>query len=281
MFIDSNWGLKVGKLISYIIGGLFLIIMFFSSWFTVAPWERAFVVTFGSIWNEVYDSWFHFKNPLADRVTMNVQTKKVEIIATAASKDLQNVTAKVAVNYNIIPSAVREIKKTFWDEDTIELRLIQPSVQDSIKAATAMFTAEELITKRLAVSDNIVKNIKDKVQKQWIQISSVNIMDFNFSESFNQAIESKVTAEQEAQRAKNNLARIEFEGRQLVVQATAQKEAAIAKAQAEAESIRIQSEAIQKNWGQEYVELKRIEKWDGKLPTQMIPNSTVPFLNVK
>ena len=212
---------------------------------------------------------------------MNVQTKKVEIIATAASKDLQNVTAKVAVNYNIIPSAVREIKKTFWDEDTIELRLIQPSVQDSIKAATAMFTAEELITKRLAVSDNIVKNIKDKVQKQWIQISSVNIMDFNFSESFNQAIESKVTAEQEAQKAKNNLSRIEFEGKQLVVQATAQKEAAIAKAQAEAESIRIQSEAIKQNWGQEYVELKRIEKWDGKLPTQMIPNSTVPFLNVK
>lgn len=117
-----------------IVVGLFL---FFSSFFTVSPGERAFVVTFGSIGNDVYDSGFHFKNPLGNTVKINVQTQKHETETAAASKDLQNVTAKVAVNWNVIPSAVREIKKIYGDTDNIELRLLQPSIQDAIKATTA------------------------------------------------------------------------------------------------------------------------------------------------
>lgn len=256
-----------------------ILILFFKSWFTVAPGERAFVVTFGQIWTQVYDSWFHFKNPLADAVFINVQTQKLDVDATAASKDLQNVSAKITVNYNIIPSAVREIKKNFWDEDALVLRLLQPAIQDAVKSSTAKFTAEELITKRQIVSDWILNTIRSKVDKSGLYVSTINITNFDFSQSFNAAIESKVTAEQEAQRAKNNLSRIEFEWKQKVATALAEKEAAILKAQAEAESIRIQSEAIQKNGWAEYVELKRIEKWNWVLPT-MVTNGT-PLMNIK
>lgn len=280
MFTDNNWELRFWTIITFCAISIVWLFLFFSSWFTVSPWERAFVVTFWQIWNDVYDSWFHFKNPLADTVKVNVQTKKIEASASAASKDLQNVSAKVAVNYNIIPSAVRDIKKNYWDEDTVELRLIQPSIQDSIKSSTAQFTAEELVTKRPQVSELIFNNLKDKVNKQWIQISSINIMDFNFSESFNQAIEAKVTAQQEAEKAKNNLARIKYEWEQAIVTAEAQAKARVAQATAEAEAVRITTQAIENNWWANYVQLKAIEKWNWALPTQMLPNQTVPFLNI-
>lgn len=273
--IDSPTPMLFVVIVAVMVG----IFLFFSSWFTVSPGERAFVVTFGHIGSEVYDSGFHLKNPLADTVKMNVQTSKIETVATAASKDLQNVTAKIAVNWNIVPSAVREIRQVYGTSDDVDLRLLQPSIQDSIKATTALFTAEELITKRATVSEIILKHLKEKTDKKGVEVTGINIIDFNFSESFNHAIEAKVTAEQQAQQAKNNLAKIDFEGQQKVVTAEAEKKAIIAKAQGEAEAIKIQAAAIQVQGGSDYIELKRIEKWKGEVPT-MITNGT-PILNIK
>lgn len=205
---------------------------FFGSFFTVDPGQRAFTVTFGQIGDQVFDNGFHFKPPfISSVVKMDVQTQKIEVDATAASKDLQTVATKVAVNWSIQPNAVRDIYKNIGDEDSLSIRILQPAIQESIKGATAQFSAEELVTKRAQVSDVITKNLVDRLSKDGIAVSDINIINFDFSQSFDAAIEAKVKAEQEALTAKNQLARIEYEGKQKATSAEYEKQAAISKAQ--------------------------------------------------
>ena len=109
-----------------------------------------------------------------------------------------------------------------------------------------------------------------ELEKEFIILDEVSITAFDFSDSFNTAIEAKVTAEQEALQAKNVLEKKRFEAEQRVVTA-----------KGEAEAIRIQVESISKQGGESYVQMKAIEKWDGKLPAQMIPNATVPFIELR
>lgn len=268
------------KLSALVAAAFIFVWLFIGSFFTVSPGERAFTVTFWQIGSDVYDSGFHFKLPfISSVVKMNVQTQKIEVDATAASKDLQNVATKVAVNWAIQPASVRDIYRNIGDEWALSTRLLQPSIQESIKAATAQFSAEELVTKRGQISDLITKWLQERLAKSGVSISDINIINFDFSDSFDKAIEAKVRAEQEALTAKNQLSRIEYEGKQKATTAEYEKQASISRAQGEAESIRIQSEAIQKSGGAEYVELKRIEKWNWQLPT-MVTNGQ-PLLNIK
>ena len=139
-----------------------------------------------------------------------------------------------------------------------------------MKHATSKYTATESITKRSEVSDLIVKNLSEKLNKRWLNINQVDILDFNFSKTFNDAIEAKVTAEQEALKAKANLERVKFEAQQ-----------EIEKAKAEAEKIKIQAEAITKEGWQEYVKLQLIQKLDGKLPTTALSDGTDILMQLK
>lgn len=122
--------------------------------------------------------------------------------------------------------------------------------------------------------------LAEKMKASSILISGINITNLEFSDSFNKAIEAKVTAEQEALTAKNQLARIEYEGKQKVATANAEAEATVASAKAQAEAIKIQSEAIQKNGGAEYVKLQAINKWNGVLPTYQMGDAT-PIISLK
>jgi prohibitin 2 len=131
------------------------------------------------------------------------------------------------------------------------------------------------------VSEGILKNLRLKIVKSGIEITGINIINFDFSKSFNDAIELKVTAEQQAQQAKNNLARIEFEGKQKVVTANAERDASIAKAQGTAEAIKIQADAIKANGGAEYIELRKIEAWEkGGSQVPQIVTSGTPLINI-
>jgi regulator of protease activity HflC (stomatin/prohibitin superfamily) len=148
--------------------------------------------------------------------------------------------------------------------------LIDPAIQDTVKAATAKFNAEALITRRPEVKEAIEVGLKEKLSESNINIKSVSITNFEFSQSFNSAIEAKVTAEQRALEAKNKLEQIKFEAQQK-----------IETAKAEAESIRIQANAINSQGGADYVALKMIERWDGSVPQTVIPGSSVPFFNMQ
>lgn len=246
---------------------VFIFLLLITSVFTVDSGERTVVLRFGDV-NRIADEGLHWKIPFVEsKKTFSVRTQKMERSASSASKDLQIVTTQIALNYNIDPKVVDRLYTTVGK--SYESQIIDPAIQDAVKAATAQFNAEALITKRAEVKEVMENDLRERMQKAGLIVTAMNIVDFTFSEEFDQAIEAKVTAEQNALKAQNDLAKVEFEAQQKIEQA-----------KAEAEAIRIQAQAITQQGGKDFVQLRAIEKWDGKLPTQFVPNSAVPFLNI-
>lgn len=265
-----NEEMSTKKIVSLIVGGfigLFIVLpLLWSSWGTINAGERGVRLKMGAVTGTV-DEGFYTKIPYVESVkTMSVQVQKDEVEAGAASKDLQTVSSKLAINYNLSPDYVANIYKTVGKD--YKVRLLDPAVQESVKAVTAKYTAEELITKRQLVRDEIKTILSEKMLQYGIIIDQVNITSFDFSQSFNQAIEAKVTAEQSALAAKNKLEQVKFEAEQRITTA-----------KGEAEAIRIQASAIQNQGGAEYVNLKWVEKWNGQLPSTTLGANT-PMINL-
>lgn len=233
--------------------------------------ERGVVLRWGN-YDRTLEPGIHLIIPIAEGVrTLDVTTQKEEVPAAAASKDLQDVAATVAINYTLDPLKVNVIWREFRNE--YSSRIIAPAIQEAVKAATAKFTAEELVTKRSEVKNLIVEELRTGLSLNNIAVKEVYITDFRFSEQFNVAIEAKVQAEQQALKAQNDLERVKFEAEQKIAQA-----------QAEAESIRLQSDAAD---NPRYVELKQLEvaleyakKWNGNLPQNLYGSAPIPFIDV-
>ncbi len=253
----------------FILIGVFLLFFIFialtNSFGTVQAGERGIHLQFGRVTGKIMDEGLYFKWPFIEVVVrMDIKILKDQVEATAASKDLQTVSSTVALNYHINPDKValmyQEVGVNYKE------RLIDPAMQESVKSSTAKFTAEELITKREQVRDDIQALLTQKLSTRGIIIDDFNIVNFEFSRSFNDAIELKVTAEQEALAAKNKLEQIKFEAEQRV-----------AEAKGKAEAMTVESEALKSN--PQILELRALEKWDGKLP-QFMGSGSVPFINV-
>jgi regulator of protease activity HflC (stomatin/prohibitin superfamily) len=233
---------------------------------TVGAGERGVLLRWGAVTGKVFNEGLYLRIPVMDSViVMDVKIQKEEVVATAASKDLQTVNSRVALNFHIDPEKVASIYQGIGiDYNT---RLIDPALQESVKSTTAKYTAEELITKREEVRDAIKSHLVEKLQPRGILIDDFNIVDFQFSAAFDQAIELKVTAEQSALAAKNKLEQIKFEAEQQ-----------IAEARGKAEALRIESSALQSN--PQILQLRALEKWDGKMPSVMGDGAT-PFVDVR
>jgi len=182
---------------------------------------------------------------------MDVRIQKDEVETGAASKDLQIVTTTIALNYHLEPERVNKL----WQEvgKDYDARIIDPAIQEAVKASTATFTAEELITKREVVKEDIKNNIIERLQGRSIIVDAVNIVNFQFSEEFDNAIELKVTAEQLKLKAEMDLQRIKVEAEQRV-----------AEAEGKARAIQTEARALMEN--PQVVELRYIEKWNGVMP---------------
>jgi len=258
---------RIIKFVLLAVASFIGLIILFSAFKIVDTTERVVVTKFGKV-DRVLDEGFHIVNPFTeDTHKYFVAVQKVEVEATAASQDLQDVTTTVAVQYNIDATRVESLYREYKRD--VQRAVVDPAIQDAIKAGTAAFNAEALITQRPAVKEAIETALRDRLNEAFVTVTNVDIINFNFSDSFNQAIEAKVTAEQEAQKAENDLERVKFEAEQRVAQA-----------EAEAEAIRIQAEAITQQGGDNYVQLQAIEKWNGNLPQQFVPGSAVPFINL-
>jgi regulator of protease activity HflC (stomatin/prohibitin superfamily) len=257
--LTSYWKSVVIKWCIIAAIALLFIIIICKSWFIVEPWYEWFTVTLWKINQTVYSDWLHLKTPFITKsVKYNIQTQKLDAKADASSKDLQNVAASIVVNYKYKESEVVKLYKNVWKEEKVAEKIITPAVQEVFKAVVAKYSAEQLITERSAVSKDIEENLNKRLQAYWVEIQLFNIVNFDFSKSFNDAIEAKVTAEQEALAEKNKLEKVKYESDQKIVAAEAQ-----------AKAIEIQAKAIQNQWGAEYVKLKWIEKWNWQLPTTM------------
>lgn len=248
-----------------VFGLFFGVPMLYGSFYVVDSGERAIVLRLGSI-VDVTDAGFHIKTPfISSVVKVDMRTRKAHSPAAAASSDMQKVTTEVAVNYHLNPDKLAEIYTKHGLD--LENKIIDPRIQEVVKAVTAKYQADKLLLQRETVKAEIEQEMKKALTSYYISVEAVQITNFSFSEQYEAAIEAKQTAEQNAQKAKNDLERIKIEAEQRV-----------ATARAEAEAIRIQSEAVRAQGGAEYVQLKAIEKWDGALPTYS--GGQLPFIQI-
>lgn len=246
---------------------LIIVILFFSSYAVINPGERGMKVRLGHIVGSSLNEGLAFKVPFIDTIyKFDVKTQKLTAKETAASNDLQTVQLESSINYHINPTFVGKL----YQDVGLGYRtvIIEPAMHEALKASTAKFTAEQLITQREKVKETAFSLLKERLNINNIILDNLSITDLDFSQSFNQAIELKVTAEQQALAAKNKLSQIEFEAQQKV-----------STAKADAESIRLQGEALKQS--PELVKLKAVEKWDGVLPVSMFGSSPLPFIDVK
>lgn len=296
---EKNNEIKTGtivKIIFGVFGVMILLFLLFGSWFIVNAGERGILITLGKPESVAYTEGFHFKIPIIQKVEkIDVQTQKYEAKASAASSDLQTVSTDIAVNFHLqSDSVVRIYKEIGLDYGS---RVIQPAVQETVKAATAHYTAEQLITKRNLVKEEIDTALSVRLLERGIIMETTSITNFDFSEQFNVAIEQKVTAEQNALTQKNRLAQVEYEAQQLVATANGQRDAKIAAAEAEAKQkiLVAESEAkaleLQKSQiTPDLLRLREIEvqskladKWSGNYPQYYMTGSNtgvVPILNL-
>ncbi len=250
--------------------GLFIIIFTIVNWPVVIihAGERGVVFNWGAFTGQILDPGIHFRIPIMQRVSaIDVKTQKLEITKSEAySKDLQLVDIHSVLNYYVDPKAVGDIYQQYGLD--YQSKILAPNLEAAVKQTVAKYTAEELLNKRSEVQSNIQDAFKSLVPTSFI-ITGYALVNEGFSPAYENAIEAKQVAQQQAEKATNDLKRVQIEAEQRVTQA-----------KAEAEAIKIQAQAITQQGGDNYVQLKAIEKWDGKLPSQMIPGGTLPFLNL-
>jgi regulator of protease activity HflC (stomatin/prohibitin superfamily) len=263
--------LKKGQWKSLLIGALVIIaLIVFRPWVQVGAGERGIVQNFGAVQDVVLGEGLHFKIPVVQTVTlMDVKIQKANTDAESSSSDLQDVDLSIALNYHIMPDKANLVYQTIGVR--YKERIIDPAIQEVMKAVSARYTAEELITKRPAVSTEMQQSLTDRLLASNISVDAFSIINFRFSETFTEAIEAKQTAEQNALKAKRDLDRIRVEAEQTIAAATA-----------EAEALRLQKMSISPDLielRKVDANLKAIEKWDGILP-RVTGGGAIPFIGV-
>lgn len=255
-YLDVKGNIRVGKIIGHVILVLVAVIILFGSWGTVGAQERGVKVRLGLVLG-VVNPGLYFKFPIIDKVVkMDVKTQSLvttkEAPLSAASNDLQDTKLAVVVNYHINPASAQDIYVQYGSTDTYYSTIIDPLIISTIKATAAQYTAADQIQKRAELSAAAFTALQKAFDGKGVAIEKADITDISFSAAFTQAIEAKVTAVQDAEAAQNKLAQVQAEAQQTVAKATA-----------DAEAIKIQAQAINSQGGADYVELQRIQAWDG------------------
>ncbi|MFA5945968.1 MAG: prohibitin family protein [Patescibacteria group bacterium] len=262
--------MKTKYIVALVTGAVLLILVaILNPFVTVGAGERGVVLTWGAVNGQIMSPGLHLRVPLAQSVVkVDVQTQKLEIEESSAySHDLQNVIIHSVVNYNADPKEVGLIYQQYGLD--AESRILEPNLEAAIKQTVAKYTAEEILSERGKVASEIETAFRESIPSTFI-VTKYALVNETFSEAYEAAIEQKQVAQQNAEKADNDLKRIKIEAEQRVAEATA-----------EAEAIKIQAAAIQQQGGASYVNLKAVEKWDGHLPNQMIPGGALPFLNLQ
>jgi regulator of protease activity HflC (stomatin/prohibitin superfamily) len=257
-----------GLIILGVIVTLFMITLF-STCYIIQAGERGILLTFGKVDTQVRGEGLGFKIPFIQKIVkMGVKTMKSEVEIYAGSRDLQTIYGNITVNYRLkesyAPTMYKEVGVNYVSV------ILEPAVLEISKQTISMYNAEEILTKRSDVKDKMKDLLYTRMLDKGIIIDDVLITNFDYSESFNKAIENKVTAEQNALAAKNKLEQIKYEAEQTVT---------IAKAQAD--SLKL----LQQSATKETIELQRlkvqqsaIDKWDGKLP--QVTGGAIPFISL-
>lgn len=238
-----------------------------SSMTIVEAGHTGVVVTLGKVEDHVLQEGLHFKIPFIQEVVrIDNRITKLDVDTEAFSKDLQTVSTTIAINYRVDTSKSYSIYKNIGRN--YESVLVIPAVNEVLKAIAAKYTAEESVTNRTLVSEGLVAGLNEKLNEIGLYVTDVNIINFDFSEAYINAIEEKQVAQQQ-------LLKAETEKQTAITNAEAEAEATKIRAEAEAEANRILAESITA----ELIEYQKIEKWNGELPV-VSGGDTTPILDV-
>lgn len=228
--------------------------------------ERGVKVTLGKVSPESLGEGMHFIMPYVQKIAkMDVKTQKYTTQTHVYTKDIQQARISYVVNYNLVAdSAFRMYQEVGMDYVS---KVINPVLEGTIKDVIGKWNASDLVANREEATSDILVKLHDQLTSRYVNVTSFQIVDINYSEVFERAIESKVTAEQDALKAKNKTVQIQEEARQKVISA-----------EAEAKSMSIRANALTQN--KALVEYEAVQKWNGILPQYMMGNS-VPFVNLK
>ena len=231
-----NTSLKIIRRIALLaVAAVLALIVLPNCFATVPVGSTGIMLTMGKVEDTALPEGMHFKIPFVQRiVSMDNRVKKLELSTEAFSKDIQTVSATLAVNYRLQTEKTFEIYKTTGT--AYEDNLIVPATHEVLKSVCAQYTAEELISKRAESSDKMRDELDAKLSQIGISITDFNIIDFDFSDEFISAVESKQVAEQLKKKAAT-------ENETAIAQAEREKQVSIKQSEAEAERVRIAAEA--------------------------------------
>lgn len=243
--------------------------------------NRGVEVRFGKVSDKVLGEGFYFYNPLTTSIMeIDSKVKKLEVSTTTYTKDIQTAKIKYVINASIDGSKAnilyRDVgvgRNGIQDEDFYS-KIIVPILEGELKNVIGNWTATDLIANREKATDQITKNLREKLKEKDVILTNFQIINIDYADNFEHAVESKVVAIQKAEEAKNNTVRIREEAQQKIISA-----------KAEAQSMRIRAQALSANrnlvdYERVQVEKEAVTKWDGKLPQYMLGQST-PFINIK
>lgn len=216
----------------------------------------------GAVQPDVYQEGIYLTWVGQDIISMDARMQKKEVSATASSKDLQVVSAVIALNYRIDTEKAPNLYQGIGNLEQVESNIIDPVLQEAVKTATAQYNAEELITERRQVKEAISTYVKQRLEQSFLIVTDLSIVNFSFDAKYQEAIEAKQVAEQSALTASNDLKRIEVEAKQAEAQALGRANAMLVEARSEAE----RQELLRRTMTPELVQWQAIQKWDGTMP---------------
>lgn len=281
-------GIKIGVTIAAV---LIFLSLAASSFVVVDAGYVGVVKRLGAVQPDFLPEGFHFKAPFLDVVEkFDVRLSKAESDAGASSKDLQMVRTKIAVQYSMNAALMPMTLQRIGTRLVVERTLVDPAIMESVKAITAQYTAEQLITKRDEVKNRIQAQIdnflnetlREKELIGSLTIANIAITDFNFSTEFNRAIEEKVRAEQEALKAKNEklkrVTQAEAAAAEKTLAADAMAYEIEVQSKARADAIEREAKALKDN--PQLIQLRIAEKWNGVLP-RFTGSDAIPLLSIE
>jgi len=268
---------SVFRLGTVLLVGLVAIYVVFSSWYTVDQGEKAVVLRLGAIVQET-GAGLHFKMPWINsvhKITVQNQNRRYTTLE-AYSRDQQ--PANLTVSVSFMASDPSAVYGEYGDLEGAIIRLIDPRVMSGVKTIFGQYDASRAIQERAGLNIDVANAITSAVTGP-IQIISVQVENIDFSDAYEQSVEQRMLAQVEIQRREQNLRTVEVEAQIARTRAEGEANAIRLRGDAEAPAIRARADALSANAG--LVQLQAVEKWDGKLPTTMVPSTALPFINLQ
>lgn len=263
-----------------VVAGLIVLAVVGGSFYTVDQGERGVILRNGAVVGTA-EPGLGFKLPIVDSVreiTVQTQARVYEKVMVY-SRDQQNANLQVSVNYRLVSDQVEKIYSEFGGQEGIVTRLLDRQVPEEVKNVFGRFNAVTAIQERARLGMEIQEAIQKASSNSMMIVESVQVENIDFSDAYEKSIEQRMLAEVEVQKVQQNAEREKVQAEILVIQAKAEADAKKLQGDAEAHAINARGRALRDNPA--LIELVQAEKWNGVLPTTMVPGSAVPFINVK